>query len=315
MEEQLILRKSNVSTVPAKNTAAAITELTANAINIKNLTKTYSDFKLDNISFSVPKGSIMGFVGENGAGKTTTIKAILNLIHADTGEISIFGSNAKNLPSESKSQIGVVFDGSNLHDNLNVKNINLVMKNIYSNWEEYVFFDYCKRLQLPERKNIKDFSRGMKMKLSIAIAMSHHSRLLILDEATSGLDPMVRDEILDIFLDFIQDEENTIFLSSHIISDIEKIADYVTFIHRGKIVFSESKDSLIYEHGVIRCRKEDVAGIDKSYILGIRENSFGAEVLIRKKNDFSRRYHQYNIERTSIEEIMLFISKGKELTK
>jgi ABC-2 type transport system ATP-binding protein len=152
----------------------------------------------------------------------------------------------------------------------------------------------------------------MKMKLSIAIALSHNSKLLILDEATSGLDPMVRDEILDIFLEFIQNEEHTILLSSHIISDIEKIADYVTFIHQGKIVFCESKDDLIYQHGVIRCRKEEVASLDRSYVVGIRENSFGAEVMIRNKDAFTKRYHQFNPERTSIEEIMLFVSRGKE---
>jgi len=282
------------------------------AINVKNLTKNYKDFTLNKISFSVPKGSIMGFVGENGAGKTTTIKAILDLIHVDEGEVTILGSEAKDLPVEIKSQIGVVFDGSNLHDNLNVKNINFVMRNIYHNWDERVFNDYVKKFQLPENKIIKDFSRGMKMKLSIAIALSHHSKLLILDEATSGLDPMVRDEILDIFLEFIQDEEHTILLSSHIISDIEKIADYVTFIHQGKIVFSESKDDLIYQHGAIRCRKEDVSGVDRSFIVGIRENSFGADLLIRNKEEFQKRFRQYVVEKTSIEEIMLFISRGKE---
>ena len=282
------------------------------AINVKNLSKNYKDFTLNKISFSVPKGSIMGFVGENGAGKTTTIKAILDLIRLDEGEVTILGSEAKYLPAEIKSQIGVVFDGSNLHDNLNVKNINLVMRNIYNIWDERVFNEYVKKFQLPENKIIKDFSRGMKMKLSIAIALSHHSKLLILDEATSGLDPMVRDEILDIFLEFIQDEENAILLSSHIISDIEKIADYVTFIHQGKIVFSESKDDLIYQHGVIRCRKEDVSGVDRSFVVGIRENSFGAELLIRNKKEFQKRFRQYVVEKTSIEEIMLFISRGKE---
>lgn len=310
--ENLLLGKDNRYTAAPQKAAAYATENAMEAIKIKNLTKSYSDFRLDNISFSVPKGSIMGFVGENGAGKTTTIKAILNLIHADSGEITILGSDSKDLPIDIKSQIGVVFDGSNLHDNLNVKNINLIMKNIYSNWEENVFFDYCKRLQLPDRKTMKDFSRGMKMKLSIAIAMSHHSKLLILDEATSGLDPMVRDEILDIFLEFIQDEEKTILLSSHIISDLEKIADYITFIHKGKVVFSESKDSLIYDHGVIRCRKEDAAGIDRSYILGIRENSFGIEVLIKDKQNFLKHHHGYIADKTSIEEIMLFISRGKD---
>jgi ABC-2 type transport system ATP-binding protein len=208
------------------------------ALVIKNLTKEYKDFTLDHVSFSVPKGSIMGFVGENGAGKTTTIKAVMDLIHTDDGEISVLGSDSRNMATDIRAQIGVVFDGSNLHDNLNTGNINTIMKSIYPNWDEKIYLEYIKKFQLPEKKIIKEYSRGMKMKLSIVIALSHHSKLLILDEATSGLDPMVRDEILDIFLEFIQDEEHTILLSSHIISDIEKIADYVTFIHQGKIVFS-----------------------------------------------------------------------------
>jgi ABC-2 type transport system ATP-binding protein len=282
------------------------------AIVVQDLTKRYDNFTLNKISFHVPMGTIMGFVGENGAGKTTTIKAILGLIHADGGKISVLGSDSRDIPKEKKAWIGVVLDGSNLHENLNLRDINFIMKRIYPNWEEAAFFAYVKKFNLPDNKNIKEFSRGMKMKLSIAIALSHGAKLLILDEATSGLDPMVRDEILDIFLEFIQDEEHTILLSSHIISDIEKIADYVTFIHKGSIVFSENKDDLIYQHGVIHCRKEEARQIDPSYIVGIRENSYGAEVLIQNKDAFQRRYRQYQIERTSIEEIMLFVSRGKE---
>ncbi len=285
----------------------------SDALVIKGLTKKYKDFTLDKVSFTVPKGTIMGFVGENGAGKTTTIKAILDLIKTDEGEVSILGCSSRDLPVEVKASLGVVFDGSNLHDNLNLGNVDFVMKNIYRNWDSQMFTEYVKRFDLPERKNIKEYSRGMKMKLSIAIALSHHSKLLILDEATSGLDPMVRDEILDIFLEFIQEEDHTILLSSHIISDIEKIADYVTFIHKGRIVFSESKDELIYQYGIIRCPKDEVSGIDRSYIVSVRENSFGAEVMIKNKDAFTRQYHQNNVDRTSIEEIMLFISRGKEL--
>lgn len=283
------------------------------AITIRELYKRYNDFVLDNISFTVPKGSIMGFVGENGAGKTTTIKSILNLINIDGGEISVLGYDSRKLPIEIKSQIGVVLDGSNMHDNISAKESNLIMKNIYPNWDENIFMNYVKRFNLPENKAFKDYSRGMKMKLSIAIALSHQSKLLILDEPTSGLDPMVRDEILDIFLEFIQDEEHTILLSSHIISDLEKIADYVTFIHKGKIVFSESKDNLIYQYGLIQCRKEDLNSIDRGFIVGVRENSFGAEVMIRNKDDFLRKYRHLNYapEKISLEEIMLFVSKGR----
>ena len=283
-----------------------------NAIEVKMLTKKYDQFSLDKVSFTVPQGCIMGFVGENGAGKTTTIKAILNLIRPDAGEIYVLGEAAGSLSKEVKARIGVVFDGSNIHENLTASEINLVFKNIYPNWEEKSYYQYMSRFNLPTNKRVKDFSRGMKMKLSIAIALSHQSKLLILDEATSGLDPMVRNEILDIFLEFIQEEDHTILLSSHIISDIEKIADYVTFIHKGKVVFSENKDHLIYQYGVIHCPKEEVEKLDRAYVVGIRENSFGAEVLIKDKDAFLRRYHQYSVERTSIEEIMLFTSRGKE---
>jgi ABC-2 type transport system ATP-binding protein len=282
-----------------------------NAIELENVSKAYDNFTLDKISFSVPSGTIMGFVGENGAGKTTTIKAILDLIHIDEGSIRIWGNSSKNLSKDIKAQIGVVFDGSNLHENLTIENINRIMISIYHNWDQKKFYNYLTKFKLPKNKKIKDFSRGMKMKLSIAIALSHNSKLLILDEATSGLDPMVRDEILDLFLEFIQEEDHTIFLSSHIISDIEKIADYVTFIHEGRIVFSENKDELIYSHGIIRCPNEYVPMIDKSYIVGIRQNSFGAEVMIKNADIFKRRYREFSLEKTSIEEIMLFISRGK----
>lgn len=283
-----------------------------NAIELDKVTKRYSKFTLDNVSFNVPQGTIMGFVGENGAGKTTTIKAILDLIRTDRGTIRIWGYSPKNLPMKLKAQIGVVFDGSNLHENLSADNIAFIMKNVYPNWDQKAFDDYLNKFQLPRDKTIKEYSRGMKMKLSIALALSHNPKLLILDEATSGLDPMVRDEILDIFMEFIQDEEHTILMSSHIISDIEKIADYVTFIHQGKIVFSENKDELIYRHGIIRCHREDVQKIDKDFIVGIRENTFGAEVLINNVDLFRRKNREFILERTSIEEIMLFVSKGKE---
>lgn len=288
-------------------------ERITNAIEINNVTKHYKDFSLNQINFTVPKGTIMGFVGENGAGKTTTIKAILDLIHTDEGTINVLGRDSKNLPKDIKAQIGVVFDGSNLHDNMNAKNINFIMKNIYPNWEEKVFNHYLKKLNLPQDKIFKGYSRGMKMKLSIAIALSHQSKLLILDEATSGLDPIIRDEILDIFMEFIQNENHTILLSSHIISDIEKIADYVTFIHKGRIVFSKSKDDLIYQHGIIRCRKNDIRNIDSSFVVGIRENGFGAEVMIHSKDRFKRIYQQFEVEKVSIEEIMLFVVRRKEM--
>lgn len=278
------------------------------AITINNLTKQYENFTLDKLSFRIPMGSIMGFVGENGAGKTTTIKAILDLISIDDGTITVLGCDHRNLPKDKKSLIGTVFDGNHFPENMNLNDINSVMKRIYPNWSEKVFHSYMDKFQIPYKKTVKEFSRGMKMKLSIGVALSHDAKLLILDEATSGLDPMVRDEILDIFLEFIQEEDHTILLSSHIISDIEKIADYVTFINKGKIVFSENKDDLIYSHGIIHCNNSDVDLIDKKYKVGVQNNKFGSKVLIKDKEGFSRRYHNFTIEKASIEEIMLFIN-------
>ena len=281
------------------------------ALEIENMSKRFDRFLLDKINLKVPSGSIMGFVGENGAGKTTTIKAILNLIYPDEGSIRIWGNPSNNLSKELRAQIGVVFEGNNLHENLTTDNINKIMMNIYPNWNQEAYFNYLNRFNLPCKKKIKEFSRGMKMKLSISIALSHNPKLLVLDEATSGLDPMVREEILDIFMDFIQDEGHTILFSTHIISDIEKIADYVTFIHDGKIVFSENKDELIYRHGIIHCKRNDIDKIDSSYIVGIRENNYGAEVMIKDTDTFKRRYREFIPEKTTIEEIMLFISRGR----
>lgn len=208
----------------------------SNVLEIKNLTKYYDGFTLDNISLALPQGSIMGFIGENGAGKSTTIKLILNVIHRDRGEVKIFGRDNLIYDSELKQSVGVVYDESNFPESMTPKNINVILCRIYRNWDQQAFFRYLDQFALPADKELKTFSRGMKMKLSIAVALSHQAKLLILDEPTSGLDPVVRDEILDIFLDFIQNEEHSIFLSTHITSDIEKIADYIAFIHQGKIV-------------------------------------------------------------------------------
>lgn len=280
------------------------------AITIKNLNKTYKDFSLQNVSFSVPKGSIMGFVGENGAGKTTTLKAILNLISYDSGNIEIFGLDNKKNEKEIKEQIGVVFEGSNFHENLNLDNVSKIMSKIYKNWNHTLFKDYLKKLRVPENKLIKEFSKGNKMKLSIAVALSHNPKLLILDEATSSLDPIVREEILDIFLDFIQDEEHSIILSSHITSDLDKIADYITFIHKGNIVFSENKDELINNMGILKCKPSDFDNISKEDYSYYRKSQFGYEVLLNDKYRFIAKHPNFVVDNTSIEEIMLFYVRG-----
>lgn len=284
-----------------------------NILELEGLSKSYDDFTLKNVDFNLPKGSIMGLVGENGAGKTTIIKLILNLIKKESGSIKVFGSDNIENEQQIKEKIGVVLDESYFHDNLRLKDINLIMSNIYSNWDKNVFFYYVKKFKLPLDKIVKELSKGMKMKLSIAVALSHDPQFLILDEPTSGLDPIVRSEILDIFLDFIQDEEKSILFSTHITSDLDKIADYITFVHEGAIIFSESKDEMINNFGIIKCGKDDFNQIDKKDIVGYRKNKFGYEVLINDKHRNETKYNKYIIDSTNLEDIMLlYIGREQE---
>ncbi len=281
-----------------------------NILEVKNLCKSYGDFKLNNVSFSLPAGCIMGFVGENGAGKSTTLKAILDLIKLDAGEITVFGTDHKKLTKLQKEDIGVVFDECLVHEQFNIKNVDTVFSGIYTNWNTDTFFGYTKRFNLPEGKKVKDFSRGMKMKLSLSIALAHNPKLLILDEATSGLDPVVRDEILDIFLDFIQDEEHAVLISSHIISDLEKVADYITMIHRGSVIIQDTKDELLARYGVLHCSETDLQTLDRTHIKGVRKSSFGCEVLIDNRDTFRPAKDNMPIDPASLENIMLLTIKG-----
>lgn len=276
-----------------------------NAIELKNVSKKYSEFSLDNINMTLPKGCIMGFIGENGAGKSTTIKLILDLIHREGGTIAIFGQDNLEKPQIWKERVGVVLDESSFHDALKLKEINLIMKNAYNTWDEDVFHNYTVCFSLSPKKTIKEYSRGMKMKLSIAVALSHNAELLILDEATSGLDPITRDEILDVFLEYIEDENHAIFMSSHIISDLEKICDYITFLHKGKIVFSQSKDDLLDSYGILKCSPKEFEQIEGSIVKGYRKTSFGVEALILK----NRFKGSGIVDRATIEEIMLYYVK------
>ncbi|MCR1839326.1 ABC transporter ATP-binding protein [Murimonas intestini] len=282
-----------------------------NAIEVRNLTKHYKNFSLDHISFDVPSGSIVGLVGENGAGKSTTLKAILNLIYPEEGTIKIFGKENTEDSLTRNQEIGVVFDECMFPGDMKLEQVGKMLSCIYANWDQRAFDMYQQKFRLPLDKCIKDFSRGMKMKTSIAGALSHNAKLLILDEATSGLDPMVRDEILDIFLDFIQDEEHSVLVSTHIISDLEKIADYITFIHDGKIHFSESKDELIYKYGIVRCNEKEYKNLEDKHIAGVKRNSFGYEVLVDNKPELEKRAHSFVIDKAGIEDIMLFMTKGE----
>lgn len=276
-----------------------------NALEIKNLTKKFNDFQLDNVSLTLPEGCIMGFIGENGAGKSTTIKLILDLLHRDGGDISVLGKDFRKSGAGLREEIGVVMDESNFPANLSLKDVNSIMKNCYKTWNSEKFLALAHQFNLPHKKTVKDYSRGMKMKLSIAVALSHASRLLILDEATSGLDPIVRDEILDVFLEFIQDEKNSIFISSHIISDLEKICDYITFLHKGKIIFSETKEDLLEKYVIVKCTKDQYETIDKSTVIGARKNSFGVEALMER----SASCKGFVSDQPTIEDIMLYFVK------
>ena len=283
-----------------------------NILEIKNLSKKYDGFELKNINIELPKGMIMGFIGENGAGKTTTIKSILNVINRDSGEIKIFGLDNKESERKIKEDIGVVLDDSFLSEYLNPSDINKIMKNIYKNWDEKLYFKYIEDFKLPKEKMSKEYSSGMKMKLKIAVALAHHPKLLILDEPTSGLDPIARNEILDIFQEFIQDEEHGVFVSSHITSDLEHIADYITFINNGEIIFTKTRDELLENYGIVKCSEEQFKKIDKNDYIKYKKNKYEYDVLIENKYEFKKNYDISVIDKPSLEDIMLIYIKGEK---
>lgn len=277
-------------------------------ILVRDLCKRFDGFLLDHVSFQVPKGRIVGFIGENGAGKSTTINLILNELKRDDGQIQIFGRD--NTISAVKEDIGVVFDECNFHDVFNASDIEKILSGVYQSWDSCLYRQYLTRFNIPERKPIGSFSKGMKMKLSIICAMAHKPKLLILDEATTGLDPVVRDELLDLFLEFIQDEECSIFFSSHITSDIQKIADYVILIHQGRIIFEEQKDNLVYNYGIMKCGKEKFASISPEDYIIHRTTNVSVECLVRDKEAIKHKYRDMVVDNATLEDIMLFYIKG-----
>lgn len=285
--------------------------MSENILEVKGLTKDYGDFVLDKLTFTVPKGVIMGLIGENGAGKSTTINCILNEISKTDGNIEIFGKDYLSEEIEIKDKIGVVFDENHFPDIFTPNEIGTYMSGIYSKWERNTYVNYLSKFELPADKRVKDFSKGMKVKLAFAVALSHKAELLILDEATSGLDPVMRDEILDVFMEFIQDEKHSILISSHITSDLEKIADYIVFLHDGEIVFEQSKDSLIYEYGLVHCKTKDFENIDPKDILAYQRKDFEWVALVTDKEKFSHKYKQCVVDDVTLEEIMLMYIKGE----
>ncbi len=283
-----------------------------NNIELQNLSKRYKDFELKNISFNVPQGCIVGLIGENGAGKTTTIKSILNITKSE-GTIKIFGEDIRKNEKKIKEKIGVVLDDSFLSEYLTTKQINSIMKDIYSTWEENKYIKLLKQFNLPLNKIIKEFSSGMKMKLKIAVAISHNPQILILDEPTSGLDPVVRNEILDIFRKYIEeDETRSILLSSHITTDLEHISDYIIFIEKGNIVFNMPTPELLENYGIIKCSKDDFLRIDSKDYIRYKKEKYQYEVLTNDKNNIRKKYNITTIDKSSIEEIMLFYIKGEK---
>ncbi len=284
-----------------------------NAIEVHSLCKSYEGFSLKDVSFTLPRGAIMGFVGENGAGKTTTIKAVLGLVRKDSGEIRVLGNSTEDTAVRAK--IGVVFDDLHLHKTLRIRQAAKIFPHLYEDWDAELFADYLNRFGLDEEKKVKDLSRGMRMKLSIAVALSHHPELLILDEPTAGLDPVVRDEVLEIFQDFMQDETHAILFSSHITSDIDKIADYLTFIHDGRILFSVSTDELLGEAGILKCTAEEAKAFDaeRDGLLRIRKNQFGCEILVKNKEQLRMCYPDAVIDPVTTEALMLFYARGDKV--
>lgn len=275
-----------------------------NAIELKGLRKSFPDFTLGPVDLAVPEGTILGLIGENGAGKSTTIKLMLGLLRTDGGSITILGQDAKKLD---KNEIGVVLDEPGFPSLLNAKEIRSFLKDIYRNWDDAAWQDYMRRFELPQEKKFSEFSKGMKMKLAIAAAMSHRARLLILDEPTSGLDPVVRDEVVGILSEFTREPDHSVLLSSHIVSDLEKLCDYIAFLHKGQLLLNEEKDALYEEYGLLRCDLETLRTLDPNAIIGKKETPYGAEVILRREAAGN-----LTLSPIGIEELFVFMVKGGE---
>ncbi len=280
-----------------------------NALEIKGLCKRYEGFVLDDVNLVLPRGCVMGFVGENGAGKTTTIKAILNLIRRDAGEIRALGFDNLKKEKEFKERTGVVLEDGSFMNMMDARNIDSLMKKAYPKWDSGKFMEYMRRFGIDKNKTVKDYSKGMRMKAAIAAALSHDAELLILDEPTSGLDPIVRDEVLDLLYEFMQDESHAILISSHITSDLDKIADSIAFIHQGRMIFCEQRDGLLDTYGLLRCTKEQLASLEPGTVKAKRTGTFGCEALVRRDGVPGN----LNVERVNIEQMMLLMTKGESM--
>ncbi len=276
-----------------------------NALEITGAAKHYKDFSLEGVSFTLPEGCILGLIGENGAGKTTLIKMILGMLEGE-GQFRVLGRDIRQHGAEIRQEVGVVLDEACFPACMSAAQLNGVMRDLYTHWKEDVFFRLVKQLSLPERKPFKDFSRGMKMKLAIAAALSHEAKLLVLDEPTGGLDPIVRDEILGLFYDFTREADHSILISSHIVTDLEKLCDYVAFLHQGKMLFVDEKDALLERYGIVRCTKAECAAFAPGTVCGMRESAYGVEALCAR----AQLPQWITCARPSIEDVILFLAKG-----
>lgn len=280
------------------------------AIEIKNLTKEYSDFKLNDISLDIPSGIIAGLIGENGAGKTTLIKSILNIIHTNKGTIKLYDKNTNQEELDIKEDIGVVLDNVFFPEPLTPKNINTIMKDIYKNWDKDLFYEYLNKFEIKENQNLKTMSKGMRKKVEIATSLAHKPKLLILDEPTSGLDPVVRNEILEIFQTFVSDEEHTILFSTHITSDLEHIADQIIFMDKGSLIMNQTRDEIMDNYGILKCDISSFDKIDKKDYICYTKNKYNYEILISDKNKISKKYKDYIIDKITLEDLMILMIRG-----
>ena len=277
-----------------------------NAIEIKGLTKQYKDFTLGPVDLALPMGCVLGLVGENGAGKSTTIRLIMNAVSRDGGQVQVMGMDNQSPEfREMKENVGVVLDETCVPEFITAKQLGKILAGAYRNWDEAAYNSWLNRFQLPLNKKYKEYSRGMTMKLGIAAALSHGAKLLLLDEATSGLDPMVREELLEVFADFAAQDDHAVLISSHIVSDLEKICDYIAFIHKGKLRLCEEKDLLLERYGLLKCSPQELAAVDPAVVHGKRIGEYGAEALV----DRDRAPRNLLVERPTLEDIILYLAK------
>ena len=283
-----------------------------NVIEVEELMKNYTGFQLGKLCLKIPDGCIVGLIGENGAGKTTLLKSLLGIIRADKGSVRIFGKDIKKNEREIKEEIGVVLDNMFFPESLRIKDVNAVMKDVYKKWDTGLFEEYISRFQLPRGQVIKELSKGMRKKLEIAVALSHHPRLLILDEPTSGLDPVARNGILDIFMDFMQDEAHSILFSTHITSDLEHIADYIVLINKGNVEFDSPRDELLDHYGILKCGEEEFSRIEKGDAISCMKNRYDCEVLVKDRNAAAEKYKDFVVDKITLEDFMVLMIKGEK---